>query len=170
MGNHFTGQFTEAGEAVGDGNKSVFVLFDDITGVVPAVDQHFFGFFRILDVALHNGGAFDKQQTRAPQRNRLHAVGIENFGAHIRQRTPHRAFELALLRETVDVHIGDVDRNHGRAFGGAIAFQRPDPITFSAPTTAQRKWAKVSGLILRTQAMRKVGVPIKMVARYSSAI
>src|ERR1043166_7194896 len=61
--NHFAADLAEAAHAIGDADEAVFVDGGDVAGVIPAVAQDFGGFFGLVQVALHDVGAADQQQT-----------------------------------------------------------------------------------------------------------
>ena len=64
---HLSADLTEAREPVRDRQETVFVKGGDIAGHVPAIAQHFRGFVRPAEIALHDIGSAHEQQTRLAQ-------------------------------------------------------------------------------------------------------
>ena len=70
---HLPADLAEAALAAGDADKAVLVDLGDVAGHVPAVADHLGRQFRLIEIALHDVGAFYQQHARlasAPGRGR----------------------------------------------------------------------------------------------------
>ena len=123
---HFAGDFAEAAQPVGDCEEAVLVLGGDIAGDVPAVLQHFRGFFRLAEIALHHVGASHEQQAGRSHRQNLARFRIHDAHADSRQRMADASAFRAHLPESGSAKIAGVDGDHRRTFRRAVAFERPD--------------------------------------------
>src|SRR5579862_39416 len=124
--NHFAADLAEAAQAIGDADEAIFINGGDVAGVVPAVVQNFGGFFRLVEVALHDVGTSDEEQTRLVDGLNGLRFRIDGAQHNSGKRMANAAALGPHLAEERGAKIHSVHSDDRRAFSAAIAFERPD--------------------------------------------
>src|SRR5262249_55614907 len=120
---HFSADFAEAGETVGDAEETVLVGSSDVAGVVPAIAQDFGGFLGFVQIAAHDVGAADEEQARLIDAERLVRIGIDDFDGDAREGMADGAALGTDLAECGGAEVGAIDGDDRGTLGAAIAFE-----------------------------------------------
>src|SRR5581483_8296581 len=142
---HFTADFAEAAEAVGNAEKSVFIHRGNVAGVVPAIPQHGGGFLGLVKVAAHDVGATHEKQSGLVNAEGLERFGIDDLDGDAGERMADAAALASDLPERGGPEIATIDGDDGRAFGAAITFERANAETIlEGDRDAFRKFFRAS--------------------------
>src|ERR1700722_5353952 len=112
VGNHFSADFAEAAEAVGDAQESVFVLGGDVAGVVPAVFQNFGGFLRKVQITDHHVRPAHEQQPRLVHGESFAGIRINDADTDSRERMADSAALGSHLAEIGGTKVVGVDGDY----------------------------------------------------------
>src|ERR1035437_9864732 len=71
MGNHFSANLAEPGQAIGNPDESILIHRSDVTRLIPATTENLSGLFRTVQISLHDIWAAHLVGPRLPERGQV---------------------------------------------------------------------------------------------------
>ena len=126
---HFTADFAETAQPVGDGEESVLVAHGHVASHVPAVAQRIRGFLRTVQIALHYIGSANQQHAGLARGHRQGFAAFERLRIHNSHADPRQGMAdvaalAAHLAKARAAEVGCVDGHYRGALRRAITFER----------------------------------------------